>query len=90
MTPAPAPTTPPRTTAQRKAAQRARDRRAVIDAIGAESGAGLRTLCELLRSELLRPEPGRSAWRAWCELGRRMQWIDGSDRVIDPADPVDA
>lgn len=80
----------PRTAAQRKADQRARDRRAQIDAIGAESDANLRTLCDLLRAEILRQAagsgpPARSAWRAWCEMGRRMQWIDG-DRVIDPAD----
>lgn len=84
MTPAPAPA---RTAAQRKADQRARDRRAQIDAIGAESDAGLRTLCDLLRSDLLRSEPGRGAWRAWREIGQRMRWIEG-DRVIDPADAV--
>jgi len=85
MTTATATAASPRTAAQRKADQRARDRRAQIDAIGAESDANLRTLCDLLRQAAGGGPPARSAWRAWCEIGRRMQWIDG-DRVIDPAD----
>lgn len=90
-------TAPPvaRSARERKAAQRARDVRAVTEAIGREADADARALVELLRSGLVgkaaaqEPWQRRSAFRAWCEIGRRNGWIDGNARVIDP-DPLDA
>jgi len=87
MTTAPAPTLA-RSASERKAAQRARDVRAVTEAIGCEANADARALVELLRLGLLNKKKEawqqRSAWRAWCEMGRRNGWIDGNARVIDP------
>jgi hypothetical protein len=93
MTTTPAPAVA-RSARERKAAQRARDVRAVIEAIGREADADARALVEILRCGLVgkaaaqEPWQQRSAWRAWRELGQRNGWIDGSARVIDP-DPDD-
>jgi len=77
---------------ERKAAQRARDKRAVIEAIGCEADAEMRTLIELLRVELVQSEStasaSRSAWRAWNEIGQRMSWIDDKSRVVEPSGPT--
>ncbi len=56
---------------ERKRAQRMRDRRAVIDAIGNEADAPLKALLDLLgRVEV--SEPARlSARRAWLAFGQR-------------------
>ena len=89
MTTTPAPAVA-RSARERKAAQRARDGRAVTEAIGCEANADVRALVELLRHGLLAKKKEawqqRSAWRAWNEIGRRNGWIDGSARVIDPDD----
>jgi len=60
---------------ERKRAQRARDRRAAIDAIGDEQNASLRALLAVLgRAEA--SEPARlSAQRAWAEIGRRYGFV---------------
>ena len=59
------------TDCERKRAQRMRDRRAVIDAIGNEADAPLKALLDLLgRVEV--SEPARlSARRAWLAFGQR-------------------
>jgi len=56
---------------ERKRAQRMRDRRTVIDAIGHETDAPLRALLDILgRVEV--SEPARqSARRAWLAFGQR-------------------
>jgi len=65
----------PMSDSERKRAQRARDRRAAIDAIGDEQNASLRALLALLaRAET--SEPARqSARRAWAEIGRRYGFV---------------
>lgn len=85
--PAPAPAPAPKTAAQRKAEQRARDKRAVSDAIGLESLADTRTLAMLLRETVTRDaaHDQRAAYRAWLEIGKRQSWIHGS-KVVDPLD----
>ena len=61
----------PMTDSERKRAQRTRDRRATIDAIGDEQNAPLRALLALL-ARIEASEPARrSAERAWAEIGRR-------------------
>lgn len=60
---------------ERKRAQRARDRRAAIDAIGDEQNASLRALLALL-ARVETSEPARqSARRAWAEIGRRYEFV---------------
>jgi len=74
-----------KTARERKAAQRARDARAVTEAIGCEADADLRVLVELLRkSAVTASKHDRTAWRAWREIGQRMSWIDSKGRVIEP------
>jgi len=65
----------PMSGSERKRAQRARDRRAAIDAIGDEQNASLRALLAVLgRAEA--SEPARlSAQRAWAEIGRRYGFV---------------
>lgn len=65
----------PMSDSERKRAQRARDRRAAIDAIGDEQKASLRALLAVLgRAET--SEPARlSAQRAWAEIGRRHGFV---------------
>lgn len=57
--------------AQRKQAQRARDRRESIEAIGAESKASLRALLSILARVEQGDAAHGSAQRAWDEIGRR-------------------
>lgn len=77
-----------KTARERKAAQRARDARAVTEAIGCEADADLRVLVELLRKSAVgasaHERHERTAWRAWCAIGKREGWIDSKDRVIEP------
>ncbi|MEF8730654.1 MAG: hypothetical protein V5B40_01605 [Candidatus Accumulibacter meliphilus] len=63
------------TDSERKRAQRTRDKRATIDAIGDEQNAPLRALLDILgRAET--SEPARqSAQRAWAEIGRRYGFV---------------
>ena len=66
----------PMTDSERKRAQRTRDRRAAIDAIGNEQNASLRALLALLaRAEASEPAK-RSAERAWAEIGRRYGFVN--------------
>lgn len=65
----------PMTDSERKRAQRTRDRRAAIDAIGDEQNASLRALLALLaRAETSEPAM-QSACRAWTEIGRRYGFV---------------
>jgi len=78
-----------KTARERKAAQRARDARAVTEAIGCEADAEMRTLVELLRkSAVTASKHDRTAWRAWREIGQRMSWIDSKSRVVEPSGPT--
>lgn len=64
------------TDSERKRAQRMRDRRAAIEAIGDEQNAPLRALLEILaRAEASEPAR-RSAERAWAEIGRRYGFVN--------------
>ena len=85
--PAPAPALVPKTAAQRKAEQRARDKRAVADAIGLESLADVRTLAMLLRESITKgvAHEQRAAYRAWLEIGKKQGWLHGN-RVTDTLD----
>lgn len=65
----------PMTDSERKRAQRTRDRRAAIDAIGDEQNAPLHALLALL-TRVEKSEPARrSAERAWAEIGRRYDFV---------------
>ena len=65
----------PMTAGERKHAQRTRDRRAAIDAIGDEQNASLRALLAIL-ARVEKSEPARlSAQRAWAEIGRRYGFV---------------
>ena len=61
--------------AERKRAQRTRDKRATIEAIGNEKNAPLRAFLDILerveKSEFARS----SAQRAWIEIGRRYGFV---------------
>lgn len=60
---------------ERKRAQRVRDKRAAIEAIGDEESAPLRALLAVL-GRVETSEPARlSAQRAWAEIGRRYGFI---------------
>ena len=66
----------PMTAAERKRAQRTRDDRAAIDAIGDEQNAPLRALLAVL-GRVEASEPARlSAQRAWAEIGRRYGFVN--------------
>ena len=65
----------PMTDSERKRAQRTREKRATIDAIGDEQNAPLRALLAVL-GRLEASEPARlSAQRAWAEIGRRYGFV---------------
>ena len=65
----------PMSVSERKRAQRTRDKRAAIDAIGDEQNASLRALLALL-TRVEKSEPARrSAQRAWAEIGRRYGFV---------------
>ncbi|NMQ26444.1 hypothetical protein E4Q23_00890 [Candidatus Accumulibacter phosphatis] len=65
----------PMSAAERKRAQRMRDARAAIEAIGDEQSAPLRALLTML-GRVESSEPARqSAQRAWAEIGRRYGFV---------------
>ncbi|WP_291997003.1 hypothetical protein [Candidatus Accumulibacter sp. ACC012] len=63
------------TDSERKRAQRMRDKRASIDAIGDEENAPLHALLALLRRVETSEPARRSAERAWAEIGRRYGFV---------------
>lgn len=65
----------PMTASERKRAQRTRDRRATIEAIGDEQNAPLHALLALLRRADTSEPARRSAERAWAEIGRRYGFV---------------
>ena len=65
----------PMTASERKRAQRTRDRRAAIEAIGDEQNAPLHALLALLRRAETSEPAKRSAERAWAEIGRRYGFV---------------
>ena len=67
--------------AARKRAQRMRDSRAAIDAVGDEQNASLRVLLAIL-ARLESSEPARlSARRAWSEIGRRYGFVSVTEQA---------
>lgn len=65
----------PMTAAERKRAQRVRDKRATTDAIGDEQNAPLRALVAIL-GRVEASGPARlCAQRAWAEIGRRYRFV---------------
>ncbi len=70
----------PMSDSERKRAQRVRDRRAAIDAIGDEQNASLRALLAIL-TRVEASEPARlSAQRAWAEIGRRYGFVSVTEQ----------
>jgi hypothetical protein len=70
----------PMTAAERKRAQRQRDSRAAIDAIGDEQNAPLRALLTIL-GRVEASEPARdAAQRAWSEIGRRYGFVSVTEQ----------
>lgn len=65
----------PMSDSERKRAQRVRDRRAAIDAIGDEQNAPLRALLAILTRVEASEPARRSAQRAWAEIGRRYGFV---------------
>ncbi|MBU2766272.1 MAG: hypothetical protein ACYDC7_12435 [Acidithiobacillus ferrivorans] len=65
----------PMTAAQRKKAQYQRDKRATIDAIGAEEDAPDRALLALMRGAGKSAHQDHAAQRAWEAFGQRYGWI---------------
>ncbi len=66
----------PMSASERKRAQRVRERRAAIEAIGDEENAPLRALLAVL-GRVEASEPARlSAQRAWAEIGRRYSFVN--------------
>jgi hypothetical protein len=63
------------TAAERKRAQRTRDNRAAIDAIGDEQNAPLRALLAVLGRIEASESARLSAQRAWVEIGRRYGYV---------------
>jgi len=61
--------------AERKRAQRMRDSRAAIDAIGDEQNAPLRALLAVLGRVEASEQARLSAQRAWAEIGRRYKFV---------------
>ncbi|HRI91971.1 MAG TPA: hypothetical protein PLS93_10035 [Accumulibacter sp.] len=60
---------------ERKRAQRTRDRRAAIEAIGDEQNASLRALLAVLGRAETSEAAKHSAQRAWAEIGRRYGFV---------------
>lgn len=70
----------PMTASERKRAQRTRDKRAAIDAIGDEQNAPLRALLAVL-GRVEASMPARlSAQRAWVEIGRRYGFVNVTEQ----------
>jgi hypothetical protein len=65
----------PMTATERKRAQRMRDRRAAMDAIGDEQSAPLRALLTVLGRVEASELAQLSAQRAWVEIGRRYGFV---------------
>ncbi len=65
----------PMTAAERKRAQYQRDRRATIEAIGAEEDAPDHALLVLMRGAGKSEHHDHAAKRAWKAFGRRYGWI---------------
>ena len=70
----------PMTDSERKRAQRTREKRATIDAIGDEQNAPLRALLAVL-GRVEASKPARlSAQRAWVEIGRRYSFVSVTEQ----------
>lgn len=65
----------PMSVSERKRAQRMRDKRATIDAVGDEEGAPLRALLANLGRVEASESARLSAQRAWSEIGRRYGFV---------------
>ncbi len=65
----------PMTAAERKRAQRQRDSRAAIDAIGDEQNAPVRVLLAILGRVEASESARLSAQRAWVAIGRRYGFV---------------
>lgn len=63
------------TAAERKRAQRQRDRRAATDAIDDVQNAPLRILLMIVGRGEASEQARRSAQRAWAEIGRRYGFV---------------
>ncbi len=64
----------------RKRAQRMRDSRAAIDAIGDEQNAPLRALLAILGRVEASESARHSAQRAWAEIGKRYGFVNVIDQ----------
>ncbi len=64
------------TAAERKRAQRTRDSRAAIDAIGDEQNAPLRALLAILARVETSAASRLCAQRAWSEIGQRYGFVN--------------
>lgn len=70
----------PMTAAERKRAQRIRDNRAAIDAIGDEQNAPLRALLAILGRVEASESARLSAQRAWAEIGCRYGFVSVTEQ----------
>ena len=68
------------TAAERKRAQRTRDNRAAIDAIGDEQNAPLRALLAILERVDASDAARMCAQRAWAEIGRRYGFVSVTEK----------
>ncbi|MEF8756432.1 MAG: hypothetical protein V5B60_21250 [Accumulibacter sp.] len=66
--------------AERKRAQRQRDSRAALDAIGDEQNAPLRALLAVLGRVEASESARLSAQRAWAEIGRRYEFVSVTEQ----------
>lgn len=66
----------PMTDSERKRAQRTRERRAALQAIGDEQNAPLRALLAVLGRAETSDAAKHSAERAWAEIGRRYGFVN--------------
>jgi hypothetical protein len=66
--------------AERKRAQRMRDSRAAIDAIGDEQNAPLRALLAFWGVSKRRSQPDFPLQRAWSEIGRRYGFVSVTEQ----------
>jgi hypothetical protein len=70
----------PMTPAERKRAQRQRDSRVALDAIGDEQNAPLRALLAVLGRVEASESARLSAQRAWAEIGRRYEFVSVTEQ----------
>jgi len=68
------------TDSERKRAQRTRDKRATMDAIGDEQNAPLRALLLLLARVDTSDAARLCAQRAWAEIGRRYSFVNVTEQ----------